>query len=218
MTLQQLTYFLATAEHGSFSRAARGPLPRPAVALGAGALARGRARRRAIRPRRPRRRPHRGRPRLAPEAERVLAALAAAREAVAEVRGCRAARSASACSVPPRASFSPGSSPTSARGTRAYGCGWSARTRPRWPRTCAGADSRPGSSCSRSTMRGSRSGRAARGGRLRQPRAGARARPGHDRAARRRAADPLRRPLRLERPDPAAAAERAQRPASSSSR
>ncbi len=86
MTLQQLTYFLATAEHGSFSRAARELyLAQPSLSeqvrsleaeLGVELFARvgrgvvlteaGRA--------------------FRPEAERVLAALAGAREAVAEVR------------------------------------------------------------------------------------------------------------------------------------
>ena len=86
MTLQQLSYFLATAEHGSFSRAARELyLAQPSLSeqvrsleaeLGVELFARvgrgvvlteaGRA--------------------FRPEAERVLAALAGAREAVAEVR------------------------------------------------------------------------------------------------------------------------------------
>ena len=86
MTLQQLTYFLATAEHGSFSRAARELyLAQPSLSeqvrsleaeLGVELFARvgrgvvlteaGRA--------------------FRPEAERVLAALAGAREAVADVR------------------------------------------------------------------------------------------------------------------------------------
>src|SRR5918995_1241198 len=86
MTLQQLAYFLATAEHGSFSRAARSLyLAQPSLSeqvrsleaeLGVDLFARvgrgvllteaGRA--------------------FRPEAERVLAALAGAREAVAEVR------------------------------------------------------------------------------------------------------------------------------------
>ena len=86
MTLQQLTYFLATAEHGSFSRAARELyLAQPSLSeqvrsleaeLGVALFARvgrgvvlteaGRA--------------------FRPEAERVLAALSGAREAVAEVR------------------------------------------------------------------------------------------------------------------------------------
>ena len=86
MTLQQLTYFLATAEHGSFSRAARELyLAQPSLSeqvrsleaeLGVELFARvgrgvvlteaGRA--------------------FRPEAERVLAALSGAREAVAEVR------------------------------------------------------------------------------------------------------------------------------------
>ena len=119
MTLQQLTYFLATAEHGSFSRAARELyLAQPSLSeqvrsleaeLGVALFARvgrgvvlteaGRA--------------------FRPEAERVLAAL------VGRPRGGRrgpragaAARSASACSAPPPASSSPGSSPTSAPGTR----------------------------------------------------------------------------------------------------
>src|ERR671910_1146202 len=86
MTLQQLAYFLATVEHGSFSRAARSLyLAQPSLSeqvrsleaeLGVDLFARvgrgvvlteaGRA--------------------FRPEAERVLAALAGAREAVAEVR------------------------------------------------------------------------------------------------------------------------------------
>src|ERR687897_35045 len=86
MTLQQLAYFLATAEHGSFSRAARSLyLAQPSLSeqvrsleaeLGVDLFARvgrgvllteaGRA--------------------FRPEAERVLAALAGAREAVTEVR------------------------------------------------------------------------------------------------------------------------------------
>ena len=89
MTLQQLTYFLAAAEHGSFSRAARSLyLAQPSLSeqvrtleseLGVALFARagrgvvlteaGRA--------------------FRPEAERVLAALAAAREAVVDVRELR---------------------------------------------------------------------------------------------------------------------------------
>ena len=89
MTLQQLTYFLATAEHGSFSRAARALyLAQPSLSeqvrsleaeLGVELFARvgrgvvlteaGLA--------------------FRPEAERVLAALADAREAVTEVRELR---------------------------------------------------------------------------------------------------------------------------------
>jgi DNA-binding transcriptional LysR family regulator len=89
MTLQQLTYFLAAAEHGSFSRAARALyLAQPSLSeqvrsleaeLGVALFARagrgvvlteaGRA--------------------FRPEAERVLAALDAAREAVVDVRELR---------------------------------------------------------------------------------------------------------------------------------
>ena len=89
MTLQQLTYFLAAAEHGSFSRAARALyLAQPSLSeqvraleseLGVALFARagrgvvlteaGRA--------------------FRPEAERVLAALATAREAVVDVRELR---------------------------------------------------------------------------------------------------------------------------------
>src|SRR6185436_10951064 len=89
MTLQQVTYFLAAAEHGSFSRAARALyLAQPSLSeqvraleseLGVALFARsgsgvvlteaGRA--------------------FRPEAERVLAALATAREAVVGVRELR---------------------------------------------------------------------------------------------------------------------------------
>src|SRR5262245_44756541 len=89
MNLQQLTYFLAAAEHGSFSRAARALyLAQPSLSeqvraleaeLGVELFARagrgvvlteaGRA--------------------FRPEAERVLAALTAAREAVVDVRELR---------------------------------------------------------------------------------------------------------------------------------
>ena len=64
MTLQQLTYFLAAAEHGSFSRAARALyLAQPSLSEQVRALETG-ARRRALRAGRPRRRPDRGRPGL----------------------------------------------------------------------------------------------------------------------------------------------------------
>ena len=186
MTLQQLTYFLATAEHGSFSRAARELyLAQPSLSEQVRSLEAG-ARRRAVRPRRPRRRAHRGRPGL--PARGRTRARGAGRCARGRRRGARADRRHAqhrhvrhGLGLPPLAARR--RLPLAA--SRASGCGSSARTRPRWPRTCAAAGSRRGSSCSRSTTKGSRSARQARGGRLRQPRAGARARAGHDRAARR---------------------------------
>lgn len=89
MTFQQLTYFLATVEHGSFSGAARALyLAQPSVSeqvrqleaeLGVSLFARA-GRRLAL--------TEAGR-RFRPEAERVLAGLERAREAVAEIRELR---------------------------------------------------------------------------------------------------------------------------------
>ena len=87
MTLQQLTYFLAAVEHGSFSAAAERAPAGPAEPLGADPPARGRARRAAVR------RAGRGvelteAGRLfQPHAERTLAEAQEAIESVREVRG-----------------------------------------------------------------------------------------------------------------------------------
>ena len=82
-------------------------------------------------------------------------------------------------------------------------CGSSARTPQRSPRMCARGRLEAALVVLPVDDDGlERPAGAARGSRLHQPRAGARARADHDRAPRRVAADPLRRPLRLERPDP----------------
>ena len=62
MTLQQLRYFLAAAEHGSFSRGRGVAADGPAEPLRPDPPARGRARRPAVRARRPAARADRGRP------------------------------------------------------------------------------------------------------------------------------------------------------------
>lgn len=86
MTLQQLTYFLATAEHGSFSRAARELyLAQPSLSEQVRALEAELGVELFVRVGRGVVLTEAGRA-FRPEAERVLAALSGAREAVAEVR------------------------------------------------------------------------------------------------------------------------------------
>ncbi len=102
MTLQQLTYFLAAAEHGSFSAAAESLHHGPAEPLRADPPARGGARRAAVRARRPRARADRGGAAAAPA--RRAHARRRARGRRVGARGARphaAARSRSARSAAP---------------------------------------------------------------------------------------------------------------------
>ena len=212
MTLQQLTYFLAAAEHGSFSAAAGELQHGPAVPLRAGPPARGRARRRALRARRPRLELTEAGRLLRPQAERTLAAAARRPSRSREVRDAhrrhRLLRHVRQRALLPARRTS---SRTSASRTRTSGCGGrpellrGRRRGTRGPargRADRAADRRP---------RARRAPALRRGAPLPHARTPRRARADDDRAPRRRAADPLRRALRLERPDPPPAAERAQR-------
>ena len=89
MTIQQLTYFLATVEHGSFSAAARALyLTQPSISEQV-RPARSGARNRPLRASRPRARAHRGRPPLPPRG-----GASSGRHRACEGRGRRGSRPA----------------------------------------------------------------------------------------------------------------------------
>ena len=155
MTLQQLTYFLAAAEHGSFSAAAESlfmaqpslseQIRRLEAELGVALFARG------------------GRGlelteagRLfRPHAERTVAAAQEAAESVREVRDITGGTVTFGTFGSAHHYLLAGLLQDFRTQYPQCACGRSARTPPRWPTRCATASSRPASSRSRSTTAGS---------------------------------------------------------------
>ena len=151
MTLQQLTYFLASAEHGSFSAAAESlHMAQPSLSeqirrleaeLGVPLFARAGRRLELT---------EAGRL-LLPEAERTLAARAGRQESVREVRDVTGGTVAFGTFGSAHHYLLGGLIEEFRRRHPSVRCAWSARTRPRSPTRSATATSRPASSCSRST-------------------------------------------------------------------
>ena len=159
MTLQQLRYFLAAAEHGSFTAAARALyVAQPSLSeqvrqleaeLGVDLFVRagrgialteaGRA--------------------FRPEAARVVDGIGRARDAVRDVRELRGGTLSFGMYGTASGFLIADLVGTSASATRTSGCGSSARTRRESPTPCARDGSRRRSSCSRSTTTASSSGR-----------------------------------------------------------
>ena len=158
MTIQQLTYFLATVEHGSFSGAARSLYLTPAVDLGAGSPARVRARDLAVRPSRARARADRGGPALPPRgrarARRRRAGTRCRRRGARPPRRHARLRDVrDSLRLPDRRPRQP----TSGASTRTFASGSSGSTRRRSPTRFATRRSKRDSSSSPSTMPGSTS-------------------------------------------------------------